>query len=84
MAVELHDPHGSLPRMRRPALLVQPEGGAKLARAAGNFIEVIWFVIVYSITTLALVLLLWPLLSKVMKKVVPTRQDEFAAVRPVD
>jgi radical SAM protein with 4Fe4S-binding SPASM domain len=28
VAVELHDPHGSLPRMRRPALLVQPEGGA--------------------------------------------------------
>ena len=40
--------------------------------------------LVGSITTLALTLLLWPVLSKLVKKFTPARHDEFAAVRPVD
>ncbi len=37
-----------------------------------------------TITTLALILLLWPLISRVLNKLRPTKPDEFAAERPVD
>jgi putative tricarboxylic transport membrane protein len=40
--------------------------------------------LVGSITTLALVLLLWPLISKVLNKIRPAKKDEFEADRPVD
>ena len=37
-----------------------------------------------TITTLALVLLLWPLISKLLAFIRPPKVDEFAADRPVD
>jgi len=40
--------------------------------------------LVGTITTLALLLLLWPLISKIIAKVRPPKTDEFAAERPVD
>ena len=40
--------------------------------------------LVGTITTLALTLLLWPLISKVLAKVRKPKVDEFAAQRPVD
>jgi putative tricarboxylic transport membrane protein len=40
--------------------------------------------LVGSITTLALVLLFWPVISWAWKKLRPPKTDEFAAVRPVD
>jgi putative tricarboxylic transport membrane protein len=40
--------------------------------------------LVGSITTLALLLLFWPVLAWAWKKVRPAKVDEFAAVRPVD
>ena len=40
--------------------------------------------LVGSITTLALVLLFWPLISKLIALVRPPKADEFAAERPVD
>ena len=40
--------------------------------------------LVGTITTLALVLLLWPLISKLLAKVRAPKADEFAAQRPVD
>jgi putative tricarboxylic transport membrane protein len=40
--------------------------------------------LVGSITTLALVLLFWPLISKALSMIRPSKQDEFAAQRPVD
>ncbi|OGB07100.1 MAG: tricarboxylate transporter [Burkholderiales bacterium RIFCSPHIGHO2_12_FULL_61_11] len=40
--------------------------------------------LVGGITTLALILLMWPLISKVLAIIRPTRVDEFAAERPVD
>ncbi|MDH6591364.1 putative tricarboxylic transport membrane protein [Variovorax sp. TBS-050B] len=40
--------------------------------------------LVGGITTLALVLLFWPLISKVLAIVKPKKQDEFAVERPVD
>jgi putative tricarboxylic transport membrane protein len=40
--------------------------------------------LVGSITTLALVLLFWPVISWAWKKLRPAKADEFAAVRPVD
>lgn len=40
--------------------------------------------LVGSITTLALVLLLWPLISKLIALIKPPKQDEFAAQRGVD
>jgi putative tricarboxylic transport membrane protein len=40
--------------------------------------------LVGSITTLALVMLLWPLISKIIAKVRPPKVDEFAAERGVD
>ena len=40
--------------------------------------------LVGSITTLALTLLFWPLISKVIALVKPAKPDEFAAERPVD
>ncbi|RZL86174.1 MAG: tripartite tricarboxylate transporter permease [Variovorax sp.] len=40
--------------------------------------------LVGSITTLALVLLFWPLISKVMALIKPKKPDEFAVERPVD
>ena len=40
--------------------------------------------LVGSITTLALVLLLWPVISKILALVRAPKQDEFAAERPVD
>ena len=40
--------------------------------------------LVGTITTLALTLLLWPLISKVLAKVRKPKDDEFAAQRPVD
>jgi putative tricarboxylic transport membrane protein len=40
--------------------------------------------LVGSITTLALTMLLWPLISKVIALVRPAKVDEFAAERPVD
>ncbi len=40
--------------------------------------------LVGSITTLALLLLAWPLISKVLAKFRPPKKDEFAAERPVD
>ena len=40
--------------------------------------------LVGTITTLALVLLFWPVLAWVWKKLRPGKPDEFAAVRPVD
>jgi len=40
--------------------------------------------LVGSITTLALVLLFWPLLSKLIALIKPPKKDEFAAERPVD
>jgi putative tricarboxylic transport membrane protein len=40
--------------------------------------------LVGGITTLALVMLFWPLISRAMKKIGSFRQDEFALQRPVD
>ena len=40
--------------------------------------------LVGSITTLALLMLFWPLLSKLLAKVRKPKVDEFASVRPVD
>ncbi len=40
--------------------------------------------LVGSITTLALTMLLWPLISKVIALIRPAKVDEFAAERPVD
>jgi putative tricarboxylic transport membrane protein len=40
--------------------------------------------LVGSITTLALLLLFWPLISKALAFVLPKKVDEFAAERPVD
>jgi putative tricarboxylic transport membrane protein len=40
--------------------------------------------LVGGITTLALVLLLWPLISRLIAKVRPPKKDEFAAEQPVD
>ena len=40
--------------------------------------------LVGGITTLALILLLWPLISRVLNKLRPAKPDEFAAERPVD
>jgi putative tricarboxylic transport membrane protein len=40
--------------------------------------------LVGSITTLALVLLFWPVISKVMAMIKPKKPDEFAVERPVD
>ena len=40
--------------------------------------------LVGSITTLALVLLFWPVISKVIALIKPPKKDEFAAERPVD
>lgn len=40
--------------------------------------------LVGGITTLALVLLFWPLISKVLDKIRPPKKDEFEADRPVD
>ncbi len=40
--------------------------------------------LVGSITTLALLLLLWPLISRVLNKLRPAKPDEFSAERPVD
>jgi putative tricarboxylic transport membrane protein len=40
--------------------------------------------LVGSITTLAFVLLFWPILSKILAKVMPKRQTTFPAERPVD
>ena len=40
--------------------------------------------LVGTITTLALTLLFWPLISKVIALVKPAKPDEFAAERPVD
>ncbi len=40
--------------------------------------------LVGSITTLALILLLWPLISKALAIIRPPKVDEFAAKRPVD
>jgi putative tricarboxylic transport membrane protein len=40
--------------------------------------------LVGSITTLALILLVWPLISKALALVKKPKEDEFAAERPVD
>jgi len=40
--------------------------------------------LVGSITALALLLLFWPLISKIIAKIRPPKVDEFAAERPVD
>ncbi len=40
--------------------------------------------LVGSITTLALILLLWPLISRVLNQFRPAKPDEFSAERPVD
>jgi putative tricarboxylic transport membrane protein len=40
--------------------------------------------LVGGITTLALILLFWPLLSKLLALIKPPKPDEFAAERPVD
>lgn len=40
--------------------------------------------LVGTITTLALLLLLWPLISKLIARIKPPKQDEFAAQRGVD
>jgi putative tricarboxylic transport membrane protein len=40
--------------------------------------------LVGSITTLALTLLFWPLISKAIALIKPAKPDEFAAERPVD
>ena len=40
--------------------------------------------LVGTISTLAIVLLLWPLISKVIAKVLPPKKDEFANEQPVD
>jgi putative tricarboxylic transport membrane protein len=40
--------------------------------------------LVGSITTLALILLFWPLISRVLKKIRPDKPAEFAVERPVD
>jgi putative tricarboxylic transport membrane protein len=40
--------------------------------------------LVGSITALALILLFWPLISKVLDKIRPPKKDEFEAERPVD
>jgi putative tricarboxylic transport membrane protein len=40
--------------------------------------------LVGSITTLALILLFWPLISKALKKIRPGAPDEFIEQRPVD
>jgi len=40
--------------------------------------------LVGSITTLALTMLFWPLISKVLAMIKPKKPDEFAAERPVD
>ena len=40
--------------------------------------------LVGSITTLALVMLFWPLISKLMGKLRPPKLDPLAAQRPID
>jgi len=40
--------------------------------------------LVGSITALALILLFWPVISKVLDKIRPPKKDEFEAERPVD
>ncbi|MEP6772998.1 MAG: tripartite tricarboxylate transporter permease, partial [Polaromonas sp.] len=40
--------------------------------------------LVGGITTLALILLFWPLISRVIAKVRPPKKNEFAAEQPVD
>jgi putative tricarboxylic transport membrane protein len=40
--------------------------------------------LVGGITTLAMILLLWPLISRLIAKVRPPKKDEFAAEQPVD
>jgi putative tricarboxylic transport membrane protein len=40
--------------------------------------------LVGTISTLAIVLLLWPLISKLIAKVRPSKKNEFAAEQPVD
>ncbi len=40
--------------------------------------------LVGGITTLALILLMWPLISKALAIIHPSKKDEFAAERPVD
>ena len=40
--------------------------------------------LVGSITSLALILLFWPLISKVLAKIRPPKKDEFEADRPIE
>ena len=40
--------------------------------------------LVGTITSLALLLLAWPLISKLLALIRPPKKDEFAAERPVD
>ena len=40
--------------------------------------------LVGGITSLALILLFWPLISRVMAKIRPPKKNEFAAEQPVD
>ena len=48
-------------------------------------LSVLWSnALVGSISTLALILLFWPLLSRLIAKVRPPKKSEFAAEQPVD
>ncbi|MES2687459.1 MAG: tripartite tricarboxylate transporter permease [Pseudomonadota bacterium] len=48
-------------------------------------LSILWSnALVGGITTLALILLLWPLISRLIAKVRPPKKDEFAAEQPVD
>ena len=48
-------------------------------------VSIIWSnPLVGGITTLALLLLFWPLIARLIAKVRPPKADEFAAERPVD
>ena len=50
----------------------------------GN-LSIMWSnLLVGGITTLALVLLLWPLISRVMAKIRPPKSREFTVEQPVD
>jgi putative tricarboxylic transport membrane protein len=51
----------------------------------GGEVWVLWSnPLVGSISTLALLMLFWPLIAKIMEKIRPAKKDEFADVRGVD
>jgi putative tricarboxylic transport membrane protein len=80
--------------VRRAGLPVQearlPAGAAGAGPGAGRHgrqgeVSIMWSnPLVGSITTLALVMLLWPLISKLLALIRAPRQDPLAAQRPID